>query len=68
MMNFKIFSRRGLKGKRWYFRARADGNNRIVLQSEGYRNHADCRSTVYLIRREAGESKIDDSEYESSRS
>lgn len=62
-MTFEIFSRRGLRGRRWYFRA-VGRNGEPILQSEGYANHSDCRSTVWLIRRDAGESKVDDTEHE----
>lgn len=52
-MRWKIFSRRGLRGKRWYFRGIAR-NGEPVCQSEGYKNRADAEATVALIRSEAG--------------
>ncbi len=52
-MRFSIFARRGLRGKRWYFNAKSCGNNKVLLQSEGYKNMADCMDTVRLIQKDA---------------
>jgi uncharacterized protein YegP (UPF0339 family) len=46
----EIFSRRGLFGKRWYFRVRADSNGQIIAQSEGYSRRVDCIQTAYSLR------------------
>lgn len=57
-MRFVIFPRANQHGRRWYFHARADGNNEIVLRSEGYHNLADAQATVALIRTEAARSPV----------
>lgn len=62
-MRFKLFSRRTLFGKRWYFHGQDEGNGEIVCQSEGYRRHRDARNAVELIMNEAANAEIDDSEY-----
>lgn len=62
-MRFKIFRRFGIiRRHNWYFRATAE-NGKVILQSEGYRNHADCLKTVRLIQTEANRAVIDDSEW-----
>lgn len=61
-MRFLIFSRFTLFGRRWYFHARGR-NGEIILQSEAYRNHADCISSVHLIRAKAASAAIDDLEW-----
>lgn len=48
-MKIELFSRRGLKGRRWYFRVRAT-NGEPIAQSEGYHNRADAMSTIRLLR------------------
>lgn len=62
-MKFKIFSRLTLLGRRWYFHGRSSRNGKIMLASEGYRNHADCLETVQAIRAEAATAPIDDLEW-----
>lgn len=52
MMRFTVFPRRGLRGRRWYFRIVA-ANGEPIAQSEGYRNKADCIYATGLIRRGA---------------
>lgn len=51
-MIFEISSRRGWRGRRWYFSGVAD-NGEIILQSEGYHNLQDARDTVDVIREQA---------------
>lgn len=51
-MTFEIFTRRGIRGKRWYWRLRAR-NGEIIAQSEAYRNEGDAYATVALVRTEA---------------
>lgn len=58
-MRFKIFPRANQHGRRWYFHARADGNNEIILRSEGYHNLADAQSAVALIQAEAADATVD---------
>lgn len=48
-MKFQVYSRRGLLGRRWYWRLRA-GNNEIIAQGEGYVNRMDCLRAVNLVR------------------
>ena len=45
----EIFSRRTLRGKRWYFRIKAT-NGEIIAQSEGYHNKVDAISTAQTMR------------------
>lgn len=52
-MRFVIFSRFGLKGKRWYFHLRAK-NGKIIAASEGYRNRQDAWDAIMLVQRSAG--------------
>lgn len=56
-MRIEMFSRLGLRGKRWYFRVRAD-NGEIIAASEGYHNRADCRATAVNMRRELANASI----------
>ncbi len=48
-MKLEIFSRRTLRGKRWFFRVRA-ANGEIIAHSESYHNRADCVATAILLR------------------
>lgn len=48
-LTIQIFSRRTLRGKRWFFRVRA-ANGKTIAQSEGYHNRADCLGTATLLR------------------
>ncbi len=48
-MQFEIFSKRTLRGKRWFFRLRAS-NHEILCQSEGYVNRIDCIETMRNVR------------------
>lgn len=45
----EVYSRRGLFGRRWYFRIRAD-NGEVVAQSEGYQNKLDCHGTISRLQ------------------
>jgi uncharacterized protein YegP (UPF0339 family) len=51
-VKFEIFPRITLRGRRWFFRARAR-NGKILLQSEGYKNRHEAYTTVAIIRTEA---------------
>jgi uncharacterized protein YegP (UPF0339 family) len=51
-MKFELFSRRGLRGKRWYFRIRA-ANGEPIAQSEAYVHKDSAIRTIELIKREA---------------
>ncbi len=46
----EIFARRGLLGKRWYFRIRSKGNGKILTTGEGYKNRVDCVHTAMTLR------------------
>lgn len=48
-LRIEIFPRRGLLGKRWYFRVRA-ANGEPIAQSEAYHNRADAKATAMLLR------------------
>lgn len=48
-MRIELFPRYTLRGKRWYFRVKAD-NHEIIATSEGYHNLADARKTANLLR------------------
>lgn len=56
-MRIEIFARRGIFGKRWYFRVRAD-NGEVIAQSEGYHNRADARATAMVLRNGAPKAGI----------
>lgn len=45
----ELFSRRTLRGKRWFFRVKAT-NGKIIAQSEAYHNRADCVETAQMMR------------------
>jgi hypothetical protein len=48
-LKIEIFSRFGMRGRRWYFRIRAV-NGKTLAQSEGYHNKADAISTAIGLR------------------
>ena len=48
-MTVEIFGRRGLRGRRWYFRIKAK-NGEAIAQSEAYQNRADCVATAMTLR------------------
>lgn len=48
-MRIEMFSRLGLRGKKWYFRVRA-ANGEIIAQSEAYSRRIDARSTAERMR------------------
>ena len=56
-MRIEMFSRLSLRGKRWYFRVRAD-NGEVIAQSEGYHNRGDARSTAQRMRDELAKASI----------
>ena len=60
-MKIEVFSRRGLRGRRHYFRVRAD-NGEPIAQSEGYRNRAGCMATVRLLRAGVAKAEICDAD------
>jgi len=57
ILAFQTFSRRGLRGRRYYFRIIA-ANGEPVAQSEGYRNRLDRDSTIALIKRGAKDADV----------
>lgn len=48
-MKIEIFSRRGLLGRRYYFRIRAK-NGEPIAHSEAYQNRGDCSAIAYTMR------------------
>lgn len=60
MIKFEIFPARNQERRlRWYWRIRSALNGEPLGQSEGYSRKADCRKTVDLIRREAGDAPVE---------
>lgn len=59
MLFIEIYSRITLRGRRTYFRIKAR-NGKIIAQSEGYANRADCLQTVHLIQAGARSATIVD--------
>ena len=58
-MKIEIFSRRGLFGKRWFFRVRA-ANGEIVAQSEAYHRRLDAIEMAHSLRDELGKAQVVD--------
>lgn len=52
MYQFEIFSRIGIRGRRWYFRF-VSANGQIMAQSEGYTRKENCEKAVQSIKRQA---------------
>lgn len=50
----QTFTRRGLRGRRWYFRVVSTGNWKTVAQSEGYNSKAARDGTVEDLRVSTG--------------
>lgn len=46
----EVFPRRGILGKRWYFRIIRNQNNKTVAPSEAYHNRADAWETATQLR------------------
>lgn len=53
---FEIYSRIGIRGRRWYFRYRAP-NGEIMLQSESYTRKENAQKAVQSIKRTASSSQ-----------
>lgn len=53
---FEIFSRIGLRGRRWYFRFVAS-NGETMAQSEGYTRKENAEKAVQSIKRRAAEAR-----------
>ncbi len=47
-MKFQVYSRIGLRGRRWYWRLRA-ANGEIIAQGEAYANKTDAIYAVRLV-------------------
>lgn len=58
-MKIETFSRRGIRGRRHYFRVRAS-NGEPIAQSEGYHNRADMMATIRLLRSSLSKAEIVD--------
>lgn len=56
-MKIRLFQRLGLKGRKWYFHARAR-NGEILMSSEAYRNRQDALDTINLLKREFADAPI----------
>lgn len=56
-MKIETFSRRGLRGKRWYFRVVA-ANDEIIAQSEAYSRRIDCVETAWSLRNNVGKAEV----------
>jgi uncharacterized protein YegP (UPF0339 family) len=52
-MTFEFYRRVTIRGRRWFWRARARNGRIIAIGGEGYVNLRDAQSTVFLIQREA---------------
>lgn len=48
-MRFEIYSRRTIKGRRWYWRLRA-ANREIIASGEGYNHRAGALCAIDLVR------------------
>lgn len=58
-MTIEIFSRRGLLGRRWYFRVRAS-NGKVVAQSEAYSRRIDAVATVQSLKAGLSSAEVTD--------
>ena len=56
-MKIEIFARRGLFGRRWYFRIVA-ANGEPLAQSEGYHNKSDVAGATISLRGKLGDASI----------
>lgn len=55
--DIEVFSRRGLRGRRHYFRCRA-WNGEVLCQSEGYHNADDRDDTVQQLKAGFAEAQV----------
>ena len=46
---FELYSRRTLRGKRWFFRYKAP-NGETMFQSEGYHNIGDAQTAITTLK------------------
>jgi uncharacterized protein YegP (UPF0339 family) len=58
MIRFKVFPRRGLFGRRWYFNLTAS-NGEIIAQSEPYKRRIDCLHALATVARTDGSTPVD---------
>jgi uncharacterized protein YegP (UPF0339 family) len=56
-MKIELFSRRGLRGRRYYFRVIA-ANGEPIAQSEGYSRKIDALGTANLLKNGAAGAEI----------
>ena len=56
-MKIEIFSRIGLRGRRWYFRIKA-ANGEIIAQSEAYTRKESAVGTAQLIRQNVATAEV----------
>jgi len=56
---FHVFSRRTLRGRRWFFNMRG-ANGEILVQSEGYKHRSAVYQTMAVIRRTAPTASVVD--------
>lgn len=52
-MTFEFYRTLTIRGRRWFWRARARNGRIIAVGGEGYANLKDAQATVFLIQREA---------------
>jgi uncharacterized protein YegP (UPF0339 family) len=57
-MRFETFERVTLRGRRYFFRLVAGGNNEILAQSQPYKTERQRDRTVALIRAGAGHAGV----------
>lgn len=55
MIRFETFERVTLRGKRWFFRIVASGNNEVLAQSQTYKAARDRDIAIGRIRHGAGD-------------
>jgi uncharacterized protein YegP (UPF0339 family) len=58
---FEKFEKRGIRGRRWYFRFVAP-NNEKMLQSEGYNSSSSRDSAIDTIQKEAKHAGVVDAD------
>jgi uncharacterized protein YegP (UPF0339 family) len=58
-VTIELYTRRGLFGRKYYFRIIAV-NGQIIAQSEGYSRRVDALSTIWSIQMNVGEAEIEE--------
>lgn len=60
-MKIETFARRGLLGRKWYFRITAT-NGKTIAQSEAYSRRIDAVETAHSLRANLGKAEICDAD------